>query len=696
MSSTYRSLSNSQYNVGWIYPISHECACECADGETTPEPDVRAAETPSTATPLNQTSAPIDPNEEERLRGGVEVDEDGDSTGSDSDYQSFSESEDEQDDQTTPQPSIHDDERLARELQRQMLMEAAGLVVKREEGRRPPPPRPVRRRAAAHVTTPKKHRPAPAVPESSRRQRRRAADDDKDLPEVPADEEPEPAPTIRLDDAFERYEAFKSQAAESNNNRFSVASFDSASFVNVSPPIAESASTSSNAAPSSPSSSIFRIPAHAHRESGGGLLSHFLGRSKTPIEEARSRPVISGPISGPVQQGTVEEAGGTTPTLERADSTNGGQPSGFGSSWSSLVDKAALEGLPERERKRQEAIFEFIATEAAYVRDLQLIVEVFYGSMLNILDQKAIAVIFANVEDILLTNTTFLSALEERQRDCRLYIDRIGDLLDHNMGNMKIYREYCVNQANAARVLQSLRKENAELAAHLQALQTENPAVRNLDLSSYLLVPMQRVTRYPLLIKQILHYTETDEDSKLTEHALRTSEKILGRINEEIRAQEGKDRLRELSQDLWIGNGRLDLTAPTRQFGERKLLKEGILAKAKSGRRLRAVLCNDIFILTDEQAKTLYRIPMHLSEIQVGDTSGRDETSFRVSKAYPRGGDAIVLRASSARECQAWLAEIEAAAQRCRDAERQQAAKKAKPVQSWQPAPSVPQIQAPW
>ena len=59
------------------------------------------------------------------------------------------------------------------------------------------------------------------------------------------------------------------------------------------------------------------------------------------------------------------------------------------------MDKAALEGLPERERKRQEAryfvtqmqatlthigyhqaIFEFIATEAAYVRDLQLIVEV--------------------------------------------------------------------------------------------------------------------------------------------------------------------------------------------------------------------------------------------------------------------------------------------------------------------------------
>lgn len=35
--------------------------------------------------------------------------------------------------------------------------------------------------------------------------------------------------------------------------------------------------------------------------------------------------------------------------------------------------------IPDRERKRQEAIFEFIATEIAYVRDLQLIVEVRLG-----------------------------------------------------------------------------------------------------------------------------------------------------------------------------------------------------------------------------------------------------------------------------------------------------------------------------
>jgi hypothetical protein len=73
------------------------------------------------------------------------------------------------------------------------------------------------------------------------------------------------------------------------------------------------------------------------------------------------------------------------------------------------------------------------------------------------LDEQSTADIFSNIEDILLTNTvgldcvrcmlwlilfpfkTFLSTLEERQRDCRLYVDHIGDLLERHMPNMRVY-----------------------------------------------------------------------------------------------------------------------------------------------------------------------------------------------------------------------------------------------------------------
>lgn len=207
----------------------------------------------------------------------------------------------------------------------------------------------------------------------------------------------------------------------------------------------------------------------------------------------------------------------------------------------------------------------------------------------------------------------------------------------------------------------------------------EDPAVRSLDLSSYLLVPMQRITRYPLLIKQILQYTEPDEDRALTEHALRTAERILDDINEAVREQEGRDRLKVLSQCLWLGQGRLDLTAPTRHLGDRKLLKEGLLNKAKSGRKLRVFLCNDILLLTDEPGKTLYRMPIPLTEIRVDEAPRhRDEVSFQLSVAYPRGGDKITLRASSPRDRHHWMTDIEMTSWKCKEAEKAAALKASK------------------
>jgi len=58
-----------------------------------------------------------------------------------------------------------------------------------------------------------------------------------------------------------------------------------------------------------------------------------------------------------------------------------------------------------------------------------------------------------------------------------------------------------------------------------------------------------------LLIKQIVHYTEPDEDRALSEHALRTAERILGNINEALREQQDRERLKVLSRNLWLGQG---------------------------------------------------------------------------------------------------------------------------------------------
>lgn len=137
---------------------------------------------------------------------------------------------------------------------------------------------------------------------------------------------------------------------------------------------------------------------------------------------------------------------------------------------------------------------------------------------------------------------------------------------------------------------------------------------------------MQRITRYPLLIKQILQYTYVGKEHDDISSARDMAERLLNHINETIREEENQDTLRQISQNLWIGQGyvmhvykslihsgnnycrRLDLTAPTRNMGTRKLLKQGLVTKAKSGRKLNAYLCSDILVLTDEGVQTLYRM----------------------------------------------------------------------------------------
>ncbi|KAI9449187.1 hypothetical protein F5148DRAFT_1248554 [Russula earlei] len=506
------------------------------------------------------------------------------SDGTASDYHSFSDS-DSEDDEATITEEERKLEREMRAAERQLVLEAAGIVVKKDTTRRP--------RSHPQYMVPSvlpKHRPAPAPP-SAPTPSQKLHLDELQLPTQGL---------AHLDDAYERYESFKQ-----NTSRLSISSAEQLPLRPL-----------SRLSPSSGSFSLASTQSHeslSDKQRGkenvsaspsyGSRISQLLSRSRTPVleKEARIVPTISAPIMNISSSGA-----GMLGAPIREDSP------GFGLSWASLVDKSALDGLLDRERRRQEAIFELIATEGAYVRDLQLIVEIFLSSMMKILEPEVIATIFSNIEDILLTNTTFLSSLEERQRTCRLYIDTIGDILDRDMVDMICYKDYCVNQTIAVKVLKSVREKNPELAALLQRLR-EDPAARSLDISSYLLVPMQRITRYPLLVKQILQYTESDQDRDEIERALHTAEDILDTINEAIRDHEGHDRLDALSHDLWVGQGRLDLTAPTRYLGDRKLLREGPLNKAKSGRKLRALLCNDIFLLTDEHGKTLYRMVRYLT-----------------------------------------------------------------------------------
>lgn len=203
---------------------------------------------------------------------------DWDSTDEDDGYETADSFESSGDEEEVPQTEEERKaDREAREIERQRVLEAAGLIIMKSE--RAPPPRPARRKSV------RKHRPAPAVPAQVRRQ----THDTKDLPNIPGSESQDTS--LRLDDAYERYEAHKQSNAQLN--RLSTASLD----------------TSSSFA--SPSVSFTRSPSVDHEGRSHSNFLSFFGR-KTPANdgEGRTMPVISGPIliSGP----TLKDSASTT------------------------------------------------------------------------------------------------------------------------------------------------------------------------------------------------------------------------------------------------------------------------------------------------------------------------------------------------------------------------------------------------
>jgi len=181
--------------------------------------------------------------------------------------------------------------------------------------------------------------------------------------------------------------------------------------------------------------------------------------------------------------------------------------------WLSLVNEKIVMKLSETERKRQESIFELIKTEATYVRDLQLVIEVFYSPLQNLLNGEELQKIFGNIEEILMVNSRLLSAFENLQVKSRFVIDRVGDVFVEHLDDLNCYLGYCGSQMISSKLLQRKRTENKRIGDFLKECQ-KNPRCRSLDLSSFLLEPMQRITRYPLLFKQVnALFLQTDMES---------------------------------------------------------------------------------------------------------------------------------------------------------------------------------------
>ncbi|XP_065361659.1 serine-rich adhesin for platelets [Calliphora vicina] len=194
--------------------------------------------------------------------------------------------------------------------------------------------------------------------------------------------------------------------------------------------------------------------------------------------------------------------------------------------------------------ERKEIITEVVETEEKYGRDLQIILEEFCHPMLvaGLLTQEQLSAIFLNTEELLENNQT----LAERMRDALDIALEQGDddLLTVNIGKIFLestqmlhaFESYCVRQAGASLLLANLEKEKELLRIFLKVSQMENAVLRRMNLNSFLMVPVQRVTKYPLLLARLYKVTPAHLEGR--DQLKQAQEKIelhLNHINQEAK-----------------------------------------------------------------------------------------------------------------------------------------------------------------
>ncbi|VEL10915.1 unnamed protein product [Protopolystoma xenopodis] len=127
---------------------------------------------------------------------------------------------------------------------------------------------------------------------------------------------------------------------------------------------------------------------------------------------------------------------------------------------------------------------------------------------------------------------------------------QIGKTILDNLPSAQIYSRYCVGQSFALLHLTRLISADDHLAQYLVDCQ-QKTRLRMLPLSSYLVKPMQRLTKYPLLVHNILKALLPDDIGRdALECAYQRVLSLLKEINEAVRVRESCRQLAWLQDHL--------------------------------------------------------------------------------------------------------------------------------------------------
>nr|KAF6409002.1 Rho guanine nucleotide exchange factor 1 [Rousettus aegyptiacus] len=288
--------------------------------------------------------------------------------------------------------------------------------------------------------------------------------------------------------------------------------------------------------------------------------------------------------------------------------------------WRELVPPGTLHSLPKSQVKRQEVISELLVTEAAHVRMLRVLHDLFYQPMADggFFPLEELQNIFPSLDELIEVHSLFLDRLMKRRQDSGYLIKEIGDVLlarfDGPEGKwfQKISSRFCSHQSFALEQLKAKQRKEPRFSAFVQEAESR-PRCRRLQLKDMIPTEMQRLTKYPLLLQSIGQNTEEPAEREKVELAAECCREILHHVNQAVRDMEDLLRLKDYQRRLDLSYLRQSSDPMLSEFKnlditKKKLVHEGPLTwrvtKDKAV-EVHVLLLDDLLLLLQRQDERL-------------------------------------------------------------------------------------------
>ncbi|XP_068700278.1 pleckstrin homology domain-containing family G member 5-like isoform X4 [Montipora foliosa] len=225
------------------------------------------------------------------------------------------------------------------------------------------------------------------------------------------------------------------------------------------------------------------------------------------------------------------------------------------SSWTEVVSDDHIKGMTKKQKNQQEAIWEMLTTEATYISTLHVIKKLFVQCLRNLqregfLQEIEDSKLFSNIEDIYTVNMAFWMAnLSKVVENARLTKDALNPLDMESGFNMfdsqfDAYITYCMEEANCLKYFKEKMTENEDFRMYILWCEEHPYCTGRLKLSDFLVKPMQRVTKYPLLVKAVYNKTL---DSGVKEHLATMRDRVeafVRKVNGAMRVRHELEKLK--------------------------------------------------------------------------------------------------------------------------------------------------------